>query len=46
VIFVFWRQPTGVVALVIAIVLLVALGLIHLTGRPPLASAAGHYAEG
>ena len=34
-IFVFWGQPTAVVAIVIAILLLVALGLIELIGRPP-----------
>ena len=41
-IFVFWSQPTGIVALIIAIVLLVVLGLIELTGRLPLAPAGGH----
>jgi hypothetical protein len=35
VIFVFWGQPTAVVAIVIAVLLLVALGLIELIGRPP-----------
>ncbi len=34
-IFVFWGQPTWVTALVIAIILLIALGLIELIGRPP-----------
>lgn len=34
-IFVFWGQPTGLVALVIALVLLAVLGLIELIGRPP-----------
>lgn len=34
-VFVFWSQPTGVVAVVIAIILLVVLGLIELIGRPP-----------
>jgi hypothetical protein len=33
-VFVFWGQPTAVVAIVIAIVLLVVLGLIELIGRP------------
>jgi hypothetical protein len=33
-IFVFWGQPTGVVVIVIALVLLLALGLIELIGRP------------
>ncbi len=41
-IFVFWSQPTGLVALVIAIILLVVLGLIELIGRPPAAKPAGH----
>ena len=44
VIFVFWSQPTGVTALVIAIVLLVVLGLIQLIGRPPPTKLAGHHA--
>ena len=35
VIFVFWGQPTAVVTIVIAVLLLVALGLIELIGRPP-----------
>jgi hypothetical protein len=35
VIFVFWGQPTATVAIVIAVLLLVALGLIELIGRPP-----------
>ena len=34
-IFVFWGQPTAMVAIVIAVLLLVALGLIELIGRPP-----------
>jgi hypothetical protein len=34
-IFVFWSQPTGLVVLMLAIVLLVLLGLIELIGRPP-----------
>lgn len=34
-IFVFWGRPTFVVAIVIAIVLLLVLGLIELIGRPP-----------
>src|SRR5512142_841833 len=45
VIFVSWSQPTDVVALVIAIVLVAVLGLIDLTGTPPLARGAGHWAE-
>ena len=35
VIFVFWGQPTAVVTIVIAVLLLVVLGLIELIGRPP-----------
>jgi hypothetical protein len=38
-IFVFWNQPTGLVALVIALILLVALGVIELVGRPAAAPA-------
>ena len=34
-VFVFWGQPTAAVAIVIAILLLVALGLIELIGTPP-----------
>jgi hypothetical protein len=34
-IFVFWGQPTAVVTIVIAVLLLVVLGLIELIGRPP-----------
>src|SRR6266487_2093025 len=34
-IFVFWGQPTAAVVIVIAVLLLVALGLIELIGRPP-----------
>jgi hypothetical protein len=38
--FVFWTDPTGLVVALIAVVLLVALGLIELLGRsPPAASA-------
>ena len=33
-IFVFWGQPTGVVVIVLAILLLLVLGLIELIGRP------------
>ncbi len=43
VVFVFWSQPTGLVAVVIAVILLAVLGLIELIGRPPArpASPAG-----
>jgi len=34
-VFVFWGQPTAVVVIVIAAVLLLVLGLIELIGRPP-----------
>lgn len=34
-IFVFWGHPTAAVTIVIAVLLLVALGLIELIGRPP-----------
>jgi hypothetical protein len=40
-IFVFWGQPTGLVVLLLAILLLVVLGLIELIGRPPAARPAG-----
>ena len=41
-IFVFWSQPTGLVVLLLAIVLLVLLGLIEFIGRPPVPRPAGH----
>ena len=43
-VFVFWGQPTAVVVIVIAVLLLVVLGLIELVGsRPPAQpEAAGH----
>jgi hypothetical protein len=34
-IFVFWGHPTAAVAIVIAVLLLIALGLVELIGRPP-----------
>ncbi len=34
-IFVFWGHPTALVVILITILLLVALGLIELIGRPP-----------
>jgi hypothetical protein len=34
-IFVFWGQPTGLFVILLAVLLLVALGLIELIGRPP-----------
>jgi hypothetical protein len=42
IIFVFWGQPTGKVAIVIAIILLAVLGLIELIGHPPGAKADAH----
>jgi hypothetical protein len=39
-IFVFWGRPTAMVAVVLAILLLVVLGLIELIGRPPAGTAA------
>ena len=39
-IFVFWSRPTAAVTIVIAVLLLVALGLIELIGRPPPKPAA------
>ena len=41
-IFIFWSQPTGLVVLLLAVVLLVLLGLIELIGRPPVPRPAGH----
>jgi putative flippase GtrA len=46
IIFVFWGRPTAVVAIVLAILLLVVLGLIELIGRPPVSSAAQPQAAG
>jgi hypothetical protein len=40
-IFVFWGRPTAAVTIVIAVLLLVALGLIELIGRPPPHPAPG-----
>ena len=34
-IFVFWGRPTALVVILLAVLLLVALGLIELIGRPP-----------
>ncbi|MDA8322700.1 MAG: hypothetical protein M0030_23245, partial [Actinomycetota bacterium] len=39
-VFVFWSQPSAVVALVIALILLVVIGLIELLGRPPAQAVA------
>ena len=46
IIFVFWGRPTAAVAIVLAILLLVVLGLIELIGRPPVATAAEPQAVG
>jgi hypothetical protein len=45
-IFVFWGRPTAAVAIVLAVLLLVVLGLIELIGRPPAAPAAQPQAAG
>ena len=45
-IFVFWGRPTAAVAIVLAILLLVVLGLIELIGRPPAPAAALPQAAG
>ncbi|HEY5988563.1 MAG TPA: hypothetical protein VIV12_19605, partial [Streptosporangiaceae bacterium] len=45
-IFVFWSRPTGLVALLIAILLIVALGLIELIGRPPQPRPTNQHAGG
>ncbi|HEY8042783.1 MAG TPA: hypothetical protein VIF35_00840 [Streptosporangiaceae bacterium] len=45
-IFVFWGRPTAVVAVVLAVLLLVVLGLIELIGRPPAVPAAQPQAVG
>ena len=39
-IFVFWGRPTAMVAVVLAVLLLLVLGLIELIGRPPAGTAA------
>ena len=44
--FVFWGRPTAMVAIVLAVVLLVLLGLIELLGRPPAPAAAQPQAAG
>ena len=42
-VFIFWGRPTAAVVILIAVLLLVALGLIELIGRPPAQPvAAGH----
>ena len=46
IIFVFWGRPTAAVAIVLAILLLVVLGLIELIGRPPATTAAQPQAAG
>ena len=43
---VFWGRPTALVVILIAVLLLVALGLIELIGRPPAASAEPRLAGG
>jgi hypothetical protein len=46
IIFVFWGRPTAAVAIVLAILLLVVLGLIELIGRPPVPASALPQAAG
>ena len=47
ILFVFWGQPTAVVVVAIAILLLVVLGLIEVIGRPPAQpSPAPHAPDG
>ena len=46
IIFVFWGRPTAAVAIVLAVLLLVVLGLIELIGRPPAPAAALPQAAG
>jgi hypothetical protein len=40
-IFVFWTDPTGLVVLTIALVLLLVIGLLELIGRPPAKASPG-----
>jgi hypothetical protein len=35
ILFIFWGRPTALVVILLAVLLLVALGLIELIGRPP-----------
>jgi hypothetical protein len=44
--FVFWGRPTAMVAIVLAVLLLVVLGLIELVGRPPARSTLRPQAAG
>jgi hypothetical protein len=39
---VFWGQPTGKVIILLAVLLLVALALIELLGRPPPTTVSAH----
>ena len=41
-IFVFWGEPTGLVVLLLAVLLLAVLGLIELIGRRPRPGVADH----
>jgi hypothetical protein len=42
-IFVFWGEPTVLFVIVLVILLLIALGLIELIGRPPAQPATAHH---
>jgi hypothetical protein len=44
--FVFWGHPTATVVIVIAVLLLVVLGLIELTGQPPTQPGPAPHASG
>jgi hypothetical protein len=46
VVLVFWTRPTAVVVLVVALLCLLALGLIEFLGRPPVPGAPGTSPEG
>jgi hypothetical protein len=45
-VFIFWGHPTATVVIVIAVLLLVVLGLIELTGRPPTQPGPAAHAPG
>jgi hypothetical protein len=44
--FVFWGHPTATVMIVIAVLLLIVLGLIALTGQPPTQPGPAPHASG
>jgi hypothetical protein len=45
-VFVFWGHPTAAVMLVIAVLLLIVLGRIELTGQPPTQPGPAPHASG